>query len=173
MKGYQFLENNFFVLCRKRAINKISMLLLIYLKGLYCYFGKARFYYCDEQIMADLGVGKRALRSARNKLRQRGVIDFSLSYGRGRATEYFILKTVLAPNIKEFVFNRKGCKTHPFSYAQKGAKRTPNINTIKPLEYDVKKSIKYNKNKTTRLRWEKRPEHINKEIEKILGRKNP
>lgn len=30
-----------------------------------------------------------------------------------------------------------------------------------------------NKNKTTPLRWEKRPEHINKEIEKILGRENP
>jgi len=40
MKGYQFLQNNFFQTCRKRRIAKLPMLLFIYLRGLYAYYGK-------------------------------------------------------------------------------------------------------------------------------------
>lgn len=76
------------------------MLLLIYLRGLYSYYGKPTFYYKDTQIMQDLGISKNTLRQARNHLRERGVIDFYVSSGRGKATRYLILETELAPALK-------------------------------------------------------------------------
>ena len=37
--NYQYLHYDFFITCRKRKINKVPMLLLIYLRGLYSRFG--------------------------------------------------------------------------------------------------------------------------------------
>ena len=127
MQGFQYLENNFFNLCRTRNIYKISQLLLIYIRGLYYYFGKPEFYWFDEQIMLNLGISKNTLRRARVLLRERGAIDYQTQAGRGRAVKYLILKTDLAPEIKgskndPFVdksrkgsnLERKGSKTDPF-----------------------------------------------------------
>jgi len=136
MKGYQFLQNAFFSTCHKRKITKLPMLLLIYLRGLYAYYGKPTFYYKDDLIMKDLGVTKNTLRKARNHLRERGVIDFYVSAGRGKATRYLILETELAPAIKGSEIDTKGSKSDPFPQHKKGQFLTPRINKeIKPLKF--------------------------------------
>ena len=136
MKGYQFLQNNFFGICRIRKISKLSMPLLIYLRGLYAYYGRPTFFYKDEQVMQDLGISRNTLRQARRHLRERAVIDFYVSGGRGKATRYLMLETELAPEIKGSEFKRKGLKTNSFSMLKKGQNFTPRINnTTKPLNY--------------------------------------
>lgn len=138
MKGYQFLKNDFFNTCRKRKITKLPMLLLIYLRGLYAYYGRPTFFYKDEFIMKDLGITKNTLRQARKHLRERGAIDFFIYTGRGKATRYLILESDLAPEIKGSKFDRKGSRTDPFSKHEKGEKLTPSINKeIKPLNYGI------------------------------------
>ena len=138
MRGFQYLENSFFELCKTRNIYKISQLLLIYLRGLYYYFGKPAFYWKDEKIMQHLGITRNTLREARKILRQRGAIDFHTNAGRGKAVQYMILKTDLAPELKGLkinpfvdnsgkgsVFERKGVNFDPFAEHEKGEKFTP------------------------------------------------
>lgn len=123
MQGFQYLENNFFNLCKTRKIYKISQLLLIYLRGLYFYFGKPTFYWKDEQVMEHLGISRNTLRDARALLKERGVIDFITQLGRGKAVRYLMLKTELAPEIK-------GLKFDPFTRGKiKGLK----IDTLSEL----------------------------------------
>ncbi len=132
------MENSFFELCKTRNIYKISQLLLIYLRGLYYYFGKPAFYWKDEKIMQHLGITRNTLREARKILRQRGAIDFHTNAGRGKAVQYMILKTDLAPELKGLkinpfvdnsekgsVFERKGVNFDPFAEHEKGEKFTP------------------------------------------------
>jgi len=92
---YQYLHYNFFTTCRKRKINKTSMLLLIYLRGLYSRFGNI-FTWKDRTIIADLGINRRMLQRSRLVLQEKGVIDFVPGIGQA-PTEYLILDTVLAP----------------------------------------------------------------------------
>lgn len=144
MKGYQFLQNDFFNICRKRKITKLPMLLLIYLRGLYAYYGKPTFFYKDELIIGDLGITKNTLRQARKHLRERGVIDFYTYAGRGKAMRYLILESELAPALKGSRFVRKESKSDPFSMRQKGQKLTPSINKEnKPVEYGISKRRKF------------------------------
>lgn len=136
MKGYQFLKNDFFNTCRVRKISKLPMLLLIYLRGLYAYYGRPTFFYKDEAIMKDLGITRNTLRQARKHLRERGVIDFFVYTGRGRATRYMVLETELAPDLKGSRIDQKGSKSDPFAKHEKGQKLTPSIKReIKPLDY--------------------------------------
>ncbi len=141
MEGFQYLENNFFSLCRTRKIYKISQLLLIYLRGLYYYFGKPTFYWKDEIVLEHLGISKNTLRDARKVLREKGAIDYFTSMGRGKAVRYLILKTDLAPEIKgsdfhPFVdnsrkgseFERKGSEIDPLAAHEKGQNLTPQSN---------------------------------------------
>ncbi len=138
MRGFQYLENSFFNLCKTRNIFKISQLLLIYLRGLYYYFGKPTFYWKDEHIMQHLGITRNTLRQARKILRERGAIDYCVHAGRGKAVQYIMLKTDLAPELKgakinPFVDNsgkgsvlgRKGVNFDPFAEHEKGEKFTP------------------------------------------------
>jgi hypothetical protein len=159
MQGFQYLENNFFNLCKTRKIYKISQLLLIYLRGLYFYFGKPTFYWKDERILHHLGIAKNTLRQARELLKERGVIDYITQAGRGRAVCYLILKTELAPELKgskinPFVDNsrkgsevdRKGSYSDPFLMRKKGQKLTPkSYIESKPLEYIVDNLLKFKK----------------------------
>ena len=136
MKGYQFLKNDFFNTCRIRKITKLPMLLLIYLRGLYAYYGHPTFFYKDEFIMKDLGITKNTLRQARKHLRERGVISFFTFAGRAKATRYLILETELAPDLKGSKNDLKGSKPDPFPKHEKGEKLTPSTNKeIKPLNY--------------------------------------
>jgi len=80
---------------------------LIYLRGLYYYFGKPTFFWKDEVILKQLGISKNTLRQARGDLKEKGAIDYCTFLGRGRAVRYYILKTDLAPEIK-------GSGSHPF-----------------------------------------------------------
>ena len=112
------------------------MLLLIYLRGLYAYYGKPTFYYKDELIMQDLGITRNTLKKSREKLREKGVIDFYANAGRGKATRYLILETELAPERKVSNSDRKVSKNDTFPQHKKYQFLTPNTNKeIKPLKF--------------------------------------
>ena len=86
--------------------------------------------------MQDLGISRNTLRQARRHLQERGVINFYISNGRGKATRYLMLETELAPEIKGSRAERKGSDPNPFSKHKKGQNFTPRINrTTKPLNY--------------------------------------
>lgn len=96
MKGYQFLENDFFELCKTRKIRGIPLLVLIYLRGLHCWFQKAMFFCKDKQLQDHLGLNHKALQRARLILQEKGVIKFIP--GKGSAfTTYQMLAAVLLP----------------------------------------------------------------------------
>jgi len=99
MRGYQFLENDFFDLCKTREIGRIPMLLYIYLRGLYCRFQKPIFYCFDKQIKEHLGISQSTLARARQFLQKRGMIKFRSGKGTN-PTEYTMLGTVLLPIVK-------------------------------------------------------------------------
>ena len=100
MKGYQFLENDFFALCKTREIGRLPMLLYIYLRGLYCRFQKPIFFCFDKQIKDHLGISQSTLARARQFLQKRGVIKFHSGRG-SKPTEYTMLGTILLPVIKK------------------------------------------------------------------------
>jgi len=114
MKGYQYLENDFFSLCKTREIGRIPMLLYIYLRGLYCRFQKPIFFCFDKQIKDHLGISQSTLSRARQFLQKRGVIKFCSGKG-SKATEYTMLGTVLLPAIKKTTLSRH---TYPQRYRQ-------------------------------------------------------
>lgn len=105
MKGYQYLENDFFELCKTREIGRIPMLLYIYLRGLYCRFQKPIFFWFDRQAKEHLGISQSTLSRARQFLQERGVIKFCSGKG-SKPTEYTILGTVLLPVIKKTIPSR-------------------------------------------------------------------
>src|SRR3989338_2305866 len=74
MKGYQFLENDFFELCQTREIGHTPMLLYIYLRGLFCRFQKPIFTWQDKQTIKHLGISQSTLLRAREYLQTRGMI---------------------------------------------------------------------------------------------------
>jgi len=96
MKGYQYLENDFFDLCKTREIGRVPMLLYIYLRGLYCRFQKPIFFCFDKQIKGHLCISQSTLSRARDYLQKRGVITFKSGKGQ-EPTQYLILDSVLAP----------------------------------------------------------------------------
>ncbi len=96
MRGYQYLENDFFELCKTRKIRGIPMLLYIYLRGLYCRFQKAEFFCKDKQIEDHLGFNHKALQRARLILQERGLVKFVSGKGK-TLTTYQMLGTVLLP----------------------------------------------------------------------------
>jgi len=102
MKGYQFLQNDFFELCQTREIGHTPMLLYIYLRGLFCRFQKPVFTWQDRQARDHLGISQSTLLRARGYLQTRGVIKFVSGRG-SRHTEYTMLGTVLLPVIKKTI----------------------------------------------------------------------
>jgi len=114
MRGFQFLENDFFSLCRTRQIGRIPMLLYIYLRGLYCRFQKPVFFCYDKQIKEHLGISQSTLSRARQFLQQRGTITFHSGKGT-HPTEYTMLGTVLLPAVKKTTPSRH---THIQGYRQ-------------------------------------------------------
>ena len=101
LSGYQRLEQDFFRLCKIRNIKYSAMMFFIYLRGLYCRFGQPMFYYTDDSIKDDLNISLRQIGRLRKILQERGVIEYIHSKGRGKATQYSILKTELAPVLKQ------------------------------------------------------------------------
>jgi len=108
MKGYQYLQNNFFELCKTRKIRRIPMLLYIYLRGLYCRFQKPIFFWHDKTTKDHLGISQSTLSRARSTLREKGLIEFHSGLG-SESTEYTMLGTILLPVVK---------KTTPSRHAQ-------------------------------------------------------
>jgi len=105
MRGYQFLQNDFFELCQTREIGHTPMLLYIYLRGLFCRFQKPIVTWQDKQTRKHLGISQSTLLRAREYLQIRGMITFVSGKG-SRHTEYTMLGTVLLPVIKKTI----GCR---------------------------------------------------------------
>ena len=119
MKGYQFLENDFFSLCKTREIGSTPMLLYIYLRGLYCRFQKPNFFASDKIIREDLSISQSTLARVREFLQTRGVIKYRS--GRGSdSTTYTMLGTVLLPIVKMTTGYRHakhtGCRQNDDTY---------------------------------------------------------
>ena len=119
MKGYQFLENDFFSLCKTREIGATPMLLYIYLRGLYCRFQKPGFFASDKITRGDLSISQSTLSRARGFLQTRGVIKYQS--GRGAdSTTYTMLGTVLLPVVKMTTGYRHakhaGCRQNDDTY---------------------------------------------------------
>ncbi len=100
MKGYQFLENDFFDLCKTREIGRIPMLLYIYLRGLYCRFQKPIFTWHDKKILEHLSISQSTLSRARQYLQKQGVVKFRSGIG-VNPTGYTMLGTILLPVVKK------------------------------------------------------------------------
>ena len=105
MKGYQFLENDFFELCQTREIGHTPMLLYIYLRGLFCRFQKPVYTWHDKQVVKHLDISQSTLMRAREYLQTRGVIKYVSGKG-SRPTEYTMLGTALLPIVKKTI----GCR---------------------------------------------------------------
>ncbi len=98
MKGYQYLQNDFFELCRTRKVKSTAMLLYIYLRGLYCFFQKPIFFRQDREITRHLGITQKTLSNARQYLQERGLIKYTSGTGR-TPTYYTMLGTCLLPSL--------------------------------------------------------------------------
>jgi len=97
MKGYQFLQNDFFELCETRKIKRLPMLLYIYLRGLYCRFQKPTFFWQDRTTRLHLGITQTTLSTTRNYLQERGLMKYMSGTGR-TPTHYIMLGTVMNVN---------------------------------------------------------------------------
>ena len=100
MKGYQFLQNDFFDFCKTREIGRIPMLLYIYLRGLYCRFQKPIFTWHDKKIIEHLNISQSTLSRSRLYLQKRGMLKSKSGRG-SNPTEYTMLGTILLPVIKK------------------------------------------------------------------------
>jgi len=114
MKGYQFLENDFFDLCKTREIGRIPQLLYIYLRGLYCRFQKPIFTWQDKKILKHLSISQSTLSRSRQYLQKQGVLKFKSGIGIN-PTEYTMLGTVLLPVVKKTTRSRQN---HTYGYRQ-------------------------------------------------------
>ena len=113
MKGYQFLENDFFALCEIRKINKVPMLLYIYLRGLYCRFQKPNFFWDDKTTRKHLGITQTTLASAKCYLQERGLLRYQSGTGR-TPTQYSMLGTVLLPELRVSKIKTLGHSTRTY-----------------------------------------------------------
>jgi len=99
MKGYQFLENDFFDMCKTRKLRSTPMLLYIYLRGLYCRFQKPSFSWSDKQTREHMGITQTTLVSAKKYLQERALIKYQSGIGR-TPTQYEMLGAVLLPELR-------------------------------------------------------------------------
>ena len=126
MRGFQFLENDFFELCRTRKISRIPMLLYIYLRGLYCRFQKPIFYWHDKTTRKHLGLSLNTLSSAKMYLQERGLIEYTSGTGR-TPTHYTMLGAVILPELRVSKSDTLGISTR----ICQGIKNQHSIYTIK------------------------------------------
>ena len=103
MKGYQFLENDFFDMCKTRKLRSTPMLLYIYLRGLYCRFQKPSFSWSDKQTREHLAITQTTLVSAKRYLQERALIKYQSGIGR-TPTQYEMLGTILLPELRVLKF---------------------------------------------------------------------
>lgn len=151
MKGYQYLKNDFFELCKTRKIRRIPMLLYIYLRGLYCRFQKSDFFWNDKTTREHLGITQTTLASARQYLQERGMLQFTSGTGR-TPTLYTLLGTVLLPDLRVSKIEtlgrtncaREGLKKHDPLYTSKERvkKRVGNKEPFKRYNPNTEESIR-------------------------------
>jgi hypothetical protein len=126
MKGYQFLENDFFELCKTRNVRPMPMLLYIYLRGLYCRFQKPIFFWTDKTTRDHLGITQNTLSSARLDLQERGLLKFKSGIGR-TPSEYTMLGSILLPGLS---ISKIAAQSRRFQ-VRKSIKNYDTYNTIK------------------------------------------
>lgn len=97
--GYQFLPNQFFELCQKRGVRRVSMLLYIYLRGLFARFQRPVFRWSDKQTCQHLGISSSTLMRTRQDLKDHGLIDYVSGRG-SKTTEYRMFDSGLLPVVK-------------------------------------------------------------------------
>lgn len=110
MKGYQFLEMDFFELCKTRKVHRLPMLLYIYLRGLYCRFQKSIFTWEDSKVTDHLGISQPTLQKCRKLLSEKGLLLYKSGNGVKHPTEYTLIGNVLLPELKVKEFLSKGAR---------------------------------------------------------------
>ena len=100
MKGYQFLEMDFFEMCETRKIYRLPQLLYIYLRGLYCRFQKPVFTWEDHKTLKHLGITHPTLQKCRRILSEKGLLLYKSGNGLKNPTEYTLIGNVLLPELK-------------------------------------------------------------------------
>ncbi|MBM4240589.1 MAG: hypothetical protein FJ150_02790 [Euryarchaeota archaeon] len=114
LKNYQFLKNeDFYEIIRRRKLKLDEVGFAIYLRGKYCYKGKNPFPLSDNYIQEELGVSLKVLSKLKKRLQLKGVIKYDTFHGRGKATFYTMLDTIMTPSrekpsqMDRFYDNRK------------------------------------------------------------------
>ncbi|KKM90073.1 hypothetical protein LCGC14_1242390 [marine sediment metagenome] len=124
-EGYQYIKLEFFKLCQDRDIKGNTMLLLIFLRGLYCYLQRPTFNLSNKFIIDKLGFALNSLRKARQELKHKGILLYQEFHGRGKETQYTMLGTTLLPALKGSKISLKGAEIEPLVCAQKVQKLNP------------------------------------------------
>lgn len=175
-KGYQYLENDFFELCKTRKIRPLPMLLYIYLRGLYCRFQKPEFFWPDKNTLDQLGITHPTLQKARKELAEKGLLIFTPGNGVSNPTQYTLIGNVLLPDLKvkkTFTINEKVKRS--FTKGENNRHHedqnlSPSNNTNKSNERDKKEIGSPEQEQTRKERWENRGKDVDKMIAKILGK---
>jgi len=145
MKGYQFLENDFFDLCQTREIGHTPMLLYIYLRGLYCRFQKPIFTWCDKTSRQHLDISHSTLVRAREYLQTRGLIKFVSGQG-VNSTEYTMLGTILLPVVKMTTgshhVKHAGCRQNDDTYNTSNERLKNRVGIFKGMTKEEREDLK-------------------------------
>ena len=121
--GYQRIDMmNFKELTNTRKLKPTSTLVFLFLRGLYCRFGKPEFY-CKDSIIRDyLTISKNTLKASKQELMEKGLIRVTKGVGR-KSSSYEMLETFKSrgSEIAPLRVNNcdKGVKTCPSLYKSK------------------------------------------------------
>lgn len=110
MKGYHYQKLNYeiFERCRGKELRGISILLLIYLRGLAHAFQDPIFYWTDKQTIKDLSIDIKSLQKAKIALKKAGELYYEETKGRNARTDYLIFDTALADIETRDKSNKRG-----------------------------------------------------------------
>jgi hypothetical protein len=111
---------------QRRNMKLDELALAIYLRGKSGRFGNP-YPQADKYTCKELNISKKILRKLRRKLQEKGVIKYDTSLGRGKATVYTMLDTIMAEpalnrEIKGAQSRIKGTQKGTFNHSVKGAR---------------------------------------------------
>ena len=97
-RPYQTLYEDLYEITRRRELKLDELALFIYLRSKYCHFGKRNpFYHSDTRTCYELSITPKVLSKVRKRVQLKGLIKFDSGCGRGKATLYYILDQLHAP----------------------------------------------------------------------------
>ena len=130
---YQKLTVNFFNIIRERKLSLSSAFLLVYLRGLACYFQKPQFGWEDKKLLQELGITRWRLQSLRKELVIKGLISIEINRSACVATQYTMLDTIIA-DISVGVYS-----PHPSEYSPHLCKKSPHSIYKSNVEKEVRR----------------------------------